>query len=1304
MVVFRRQIRKYVRALKFVTVTLVFGTLSTLVSATAAMAQLVVTNTNDSGAGSLRDAIIFANANPSEDAITFNIAGAGPHRITLTSNLPTISDDGVSIDGLTQTGASCGQLTAGTPHDLRVVIDGGGATSDVFSVVADTTTIQGLSIVNSGRMAIFYASGASNSTAECLYLGMEVDGVTANSTNKYAGFAAINIVDADNTTIKNNLISGNDANSFVDGIRITDNSSAITITGNIIGLDETGTMVRANGDRGIIIANASNNITIGGLTENTRNVISGNVVDGVRFRNTTSDISLLGNYIGLSRDGSTGLGNGRNGISAEDGSSNIRVGDGSSAGANRISANGFDGVSVGTDTEAAILANSIYSNTGLGIDLEGASGVTPNDSGDGDSGPNDLLNFPVINSLTAYGTTAIDYDINLDVPSDANGYRIDFYKNSVFESHGEGEIHLGFIDVAHAGGDLNFTGSFTANAALLAGDFVSLTATRKTGASTYDITSEFAETKTAVPPPSPLIVTSTDDTNTLGTLRFAINHANANAGDDDITFDIAGAGPHTIALGSNLPAITDDGISIDGTSQSGASCGDLWAGGGHTLLVRIGNATNGDGLTVQGDDVTIKGVSITDGEIGIVSDPGVSGLTVQCNYIGIAPDGSAAGQVDAPGRGLRIRQNTNMTLGGPSGTDGNVIGASNDDGVIFWQGGTNLSVRNNFIGTDPTGTAARANTNDGIEFLGGGTFTVTEMSDNLISGNGRNGVSVKVGATLTGVSGDVLVQGNHIGVDRGGNTALPNGNAGFNIFAGSALTDATIGGTGTGDGNVVSANGNYGMYLAGTTDTVTILGNHVGVGADGQADLGNTNDGIRILDATSNVSVGNGAASGRNIVSGNSGDGIEVFGGSTNTTIRGNYIGLAADGSTIRRNNVRGLVLRANASTGGQNNALVDGNVISGNGAGIDITSSAIGTLGASSTINITNNLIGVAADGTTARGNIGNGIKNTNVPGTILIGSDGNGNVIAHNGTDGVIVESVAGTTAAIIANSIHSNGGPGIDIAGTPDFTANDSRDGDSGPNDLLNFPVINSLDAIGTTAINYDINLDVPADANGYRIDFYKNSVFETHGEGEIHLGFVDVAHAGGDLNFTGSLTANATVSDGDFISATTTRKTGASSYDITSEFSLTATADGDASLTASETVSPLIAGDYMLPGKDVIYSYLVANEGVGSVSADTIVLITAVPAQTTFFFGDHDGPGPSADVIGFEETATTLTFDPNTDAQFSNAATKPSTLAGCTYTPAAGYDPNVTFICLNPKGAMAGGDPAPHFSISFRTRIK
>jgi hypothetical protein len=150
-------------------------------------------------------------------------------------------------------------------------------------------------------------------------------------------------------------------------------------------------------------------------------------------------------------------------------------------------------------------------------------------------------------------------------------------------------------------------------------------------------------------------------------------------------------------------------------------------------------------------------------------------------------------------------------------------------------------------------------------------------------------------------------------------------------------------------------------------------------------------------------------------------------------------------------------------------------------------------------------------------------------------------------------------------------------------------------------------------------------------------------------------------------------------------------------------LTATAEGDASLIATESLAPLIPGEYMLPGKDVIYSYLVTNEGVGSVSHGSIVLIAAVPPETTFFLGDHNGPWPSADVIGFDETATTLTINSNMDAQFSDSSTKPTDLMGCAHTPVSGYDRNVKFICLNPKGFMAGGQPNPNFVLNFRAQI-
>ncbi|MEM6946873.1 MAG: hypothetical protein AAF486_02160, partial [Pseudomonadota bacterium] len=76
----------------------------------------------------------------------------------------------------------------------------------------------------------------------------------------------------------------------------------------------------------------------------------------------------------------------------------------------------------------------------------------------------------------------------------------------------------------------------------------------------------------------------------------------------------------------------------------------------------------------------------------------------------------------------------------------------------------------------------------------------------------------------------------------------------------------------------------------------------------------------------------------------------------------------------------------------------------------------------------------------------------------------------------------------------------------------------------------------------------------------------------------------------------------------------------------------------------------------------------------------------------------------EVVGWSEAGTGLTFDPALDVGFSNAAARPSNFAACSYTPLAGYDPAVRYLCLNPKGAMASGDPDPTFSVSFRARIR
>ena len=139
---------------------------------------------------------------------------------------------------------------------------------------------------------------------------------------------------------------------------------------------------------------------------------------------------------------------------------------------------------------------------------------------------------------------------------------------------------------------------------------------------------------------------------------------------------------------------------------------------------------------------------------------------------------------------------------------------------------------------------------------------------------------------------------------------------------------------------------------------------------------------------------------------------------------------------------------------------------------------------------------------------------------------------------------------------------------------------------------------------------------------------------------------------------------------------------------------------------EVYDPLSLGLYAVPGNDVIYTITVSNAGPGSVDADAMFLVDKIPDEVEFYVGDIDDAGPQSDPVAFTQTASGLTFTYGTDIGYSDAATPPADFAACTYTPPAGYDAagNVKYICINPKGAFAGGSPAPEFAISFRVRIK
>lgn len=166
--------------------------------------------------------------------------------------------------------------------------------------------------------------------------------------------------------------------------------------------------------------------------------------------------------------------------------------------ANTIAHNTWAGIAhIGSGLGNTYSQNSIHDNGGLGIDL-GVDGVTANDELDSDTGPNKLLNYPVVtegSSISSNGTKVVAYDFDLDVPTNTQGYRVEFFRNTAVDSstHGEGEIYLGYVDINHAGGELlNFKGSLNANQTVPVDANISVTLTEKSSPTILGSTSEFS--------------------------------------------------------------------------------------------------------------------------------------------------------------------------------------------------------------------------------------------------------------------------------------------------------------------------------------------------------------------------------------------------------------------------------------------------------------------------------------------------------------------------------------------------------------------------------------------------------------------------------------------------------------------------------------------------------------------------------------------------------------------------------------------------------------------------------------------
>jgi hypothetical protein len=205
------------------------------------------------------------------------------------------------------------------------------------------------------------------------------------------------------------------------------------IQGNLIGTAADGTHALGNGAEGINDGGVAG-VLIGGTVAGAGNVVAANGADGIRVAGSVRT-TIQGNFIGTDRTGRKSLGNAFNGVDL-DGATRSTVGGTTAAAKNVIKHNAQAGVLVNSGDRNPIRRNLFAANDGLGIDLDG-NGVTPNDAGDGDTGSNQLQNFPVVRSAVHHATSTT---LAIRLRSTPNTtFAIDLFRSPLCDPSGNGE-------------------------------------------------------------------------------------------------------------------------------------------------------------------------------------------------------------------------------------------------------------------------------------------------------------------------------------------------------------------------------------------------------------------------------------------------------------------------------------------------------------------------------------------------------------------------------------------------------------------------------------------------------------------------------------------------------------------------------------------------------------------------------------------------------------------------------------------------------------------------------------------------
>jgi hypothetical protein len=516
----------------------------------------------------------------------------------------------------------------------------------------------------------------------------------------------------------------------------------------------------------------------------------------------------------------------------------------------------------------------------------------------------------------------------------------------------------------------------------------------------------------------------------------------------------------------NVVSSNADGVWIT-TSNGTAGTGNV-VRGNYVGLSALGNAPLGNdfaGVRVNSDGNIVQDNYVAANFTGIAV--GGSNNVVQSNLVGLAVDGVSP--LGGNGAGVFVEGNDNL-IGGGSGA-GNAISSYLYGVEINGNAGRGYSnrVQGNRIGTDEGGTLDRGNDSHGVYLRYGASHNIIgadgddEGKGNLISGNDGSGVY------MDGIgTGHNVVAGNLVGTDVSGTVGVGNRMAGVNIREGAA--NNVVGGLTPAARNVISGNQDDGVLIAELSRDNRVLGNLIGTDAGGTADLGNRRVGVHVTAGSSNNTIGGPTPAARNVISGNDQYGVAIRFYSTDNVVSGNYIGLDVQGSPELGNVLSGVWIATGSSD----------NIIGGS--------------------------IADARNVISASGHYGVLIEDAGTAGNMIAG-----NRIFGNDLAGVAVVGDGAIGNAIRRNSIHSNGGLGIDL-GADGVTENDkgkgrtSDDGDSGPNQLQNFPEVDKAWAGATTRILGELR-SVPNTT--FLVDVYANPP-EALGlrEGRRHLGSFEV----------------------------------------------------------------------------------------------------------------------------------------------------------------------------------------------------